>query len=177
MNTTTTNTFPLVDKPSMEKINKLHPKVRQEVMQIVQEINTLLSGRSKVRIAQGLRTFAEQDALFKQRPKVTNARGGQSIHNYGLAFDFALMYDKDGNGTYEVLSWDTIKDFDRDGKADWMEVVNAFKALGFTWGGDFKSISDSPHLEKNFGRTWKDFQLMHDARKFLPGTTYVNFNY
>ena len=45
-----------------------------------------------VEVVQGLRTFAEQDALFAQgRSKkgqiVTNAKGGQSNHNYGLAVD------------------------------------------------------------------------------------------
>jgi hypothetical protein len=74
-----------IDKPSQDKINKLHPSVREEVAQIVNECNEVLNGRSQVRIAQGLRTFAEQDALYKQRPKVTNAKGGQSVHNYGFA--------------------------------------------------------------------------------------------
>jgi len=165
-------------KVSLPRAMQLHPAIRQQVIDTITNLeNNHFPKTVMIRIVQGLRTIAEQNALFLKRPKVTNARGGQSIHNYGLAFDFALMYDKDGNGTYETLSWDTVKDFDRDGKADWMEVVNAFKALGFTWGGDFKSISDSPHLEKNYGRTWRDFKLMHDAKKFIPGTTYVNFNY
>lgn len=30
------------------------------------------------------------------------------------------------------------KDFDGDGKADWMEVVAVFKKYGWEWGGDWK---------------------------------------
>jgi hypothetical protein len=45
---------------------------------------------------QGVRTFAEQDALYAQGRtrkglRVTNAKGGQSYHNYGLAADCALL--------------------------------------------------------------------------------------
>ncbi|MEK4456343.1 M15 family metallopeptidase [Paenibacillus sp. FSL R10-2748] len=42
-------------------------------------------------ITQGLRTYAEQDALYAQgrngdkRPKVTKVRGGYSNHNFGFA--------------------------------------------------------------------------------------------
>lgn len=81
----------MVDKVTQDRISKLHPSVRDEVTKIIEEINTkFLTGRAKVRIAQGLRTFAEQDALYAQgrtKPgkKVTNAKGGQSVHNYGFA--------------------------------------------------------------------------------------------
>ena len=30
--------------------------------------------------------------------KVTNAKAGQSIHNYGLAWDIVLLFDKNGDG-------------------------------------------------------------------------------
>ena len=89
------------------------------------------------------------------------------------AFDFVLMYDKDNNSTYEVLSWDINYDFDKDGIKDWMEVVSPFKALGYTWGGDFKSIPDSPHLEKSFGYNWRDLLAKYNNNDFIPGTKYV----
>ena len=43
------------------------------------------------RIISGTRTFAEQDVLFKQKPKVTNARGGQSNYNFGIAWDVGIF--------------------------------------------------------------------------------------
>lgn len=133
----------------MEKIDTLHPKIKDEVKTLINEINTkILTSDVKMLLTQGLRTFEEQDALAKQVSKVTNAKGGQSIHNYGLAFDFCLKKGKEA-------IWDTNKDFDGDKNPDWMEIVTLFKSKGYTWGGDFKSIHDAPHLEKTFGHTWQ----------------------
>lgn len=91
-------------------------------------------------ITQGLRTIAEQNALYAQGrskpgPIVTNAKGGTSYHNYGLAFDFALLLP---NGT--SLSWDINRDGDKDKTADWQEVVQEAKRLGLEWGGDWTSL-------------------------------------
>lgn len=102
-------------------------------------------------ITQGLRTLAEQDALYAQgRTKpgsiVTNARGGYSYHNYGLAVDFALLLP---NGS--SVSWDMTRDGDKDGEADWAEVIQEAKALGFESGGDWTSFKDYPHLQMTFG--------------------------
>src|SRR5690606_35479001 len=110
----------------------------------------------RLRFAQGLRTIAEQDALYAQgRTKpgsiVTNAKGGQSVHNYGLAFDIVILYDKDKNGTFETASWSRTEDLDKNKKADWMEVVEYFKSKGWNWGGDWRSFKDYPHFEKTFG--------------------------
>jgi peptidoglycan L-alanyl-D-glutamate endopeptidase CwlK len=131
-----------MDNITKQRIEKLHPSVRNEILQIVSECDKALTGRAKVRIAQGMRTFAEQDALYKQRPKVTNAKGGQSIHNYGLAVDIVLIIDG------KTASWDTAKDWDNDKISDWMEVVKIFKSHGWNWGGDWKSFKDLPHFEK-----------------------------
>jgi peptidoglycan L-alanyl-D-glutamate endopeptidase CwlK len=144
--------YPLVDGPSLLKINKLHPSVRTEVCKIVTEINTVLTGRGKVRIAQGLRTFAEQDALFKQRPKVTNARGGQSVHNYGFAVDIVLIIDG------KTASWDVKKDWDGDKVADWDECVKVFAKYGWNWGGNWQSFKDMPHFDKIGFSNWKILQ-------------------
>ena len=147
----------------MSKIATLHPEIRDEVQQKVDYINAnVLTGKVKMIVTQGLRTFAEQDALFNQKPKVTNAKGGQSIHNYGLAFDFCLV---DGGKTI----WDTAKDFDGDKKPDWMEVVKVFKDAGYTWGGNFRSIYDAPHFEKTFGHTWQQLLELKKANKTKEG--------
>ncbi|KGE20687.1 M15 family metallopeptidase [Paenibacillus wynnii] len=104
-------------------------------------------------ITQGLRTIEEQEALYAQgRTKpgsiVTNAKGGTSYHNYGLAVDFALLLP---NGS--AVSWDLKRDGDCDKATDWGEVVDEAKELGFEWGGDFTSIKDAPHFQMSFGLT------------------------
>lgn len=162
----------MVDQKTLERIKLLHPKVRAEVEDLyLNKIVPALSGRAMCRFAYTLRTFAEQDALYAQgRTKlfdsagnrlgiVTKAKGGQSIHNFGLALDIVLLLDN------KTASWDTVHDFDKDGKSDWMEVINIFKAAGWTWGGDWKSIKDAPHVEKTFGLTWKDCLALKNAGK------------
>jgi peptidoglycan L-alanyl-D-glutamate endopeptidase CwlK len=104
-----------------------------------------------LRFAYVYRSVNEQNKLFAQRPKVTNARGGQSIHNYGMAFDIVILKDKDNNGTFETASFDIDE--------HWMKVVKFFKAKGWTWGGDWKSFKDAPHFEKTFGHTWRTLQI------------------
>lgn len=165
------------DQVSIERAAKLHPKVRQEVIDIITKAEAGFPPTIKVRIVQGLRTIAEQDALYAQgRTKpgqiVTKARGGRSYHNYGIAVDFSLLYDKNGDGNFEELSWDTKKDFDTDGIADWQEVVRAFEAKGWEWGGKFRTFPDYPHVQKSFGYTVKQLFTLVGLGKVTDG--YVN---
>ncbi len=136
-----------MDKVTQQRIATLHPLVRDEVTKIIQEIDTQLTGRATVRITQALRTFAEQNKLYAQGrtskgPKVTNAKGGQSIHNYGFAVDICLIIDG------KTASWDMKEDWDNDGIADWMECVAIFKKHDWLWGGDWKTFKDGSHFEK-----------------------------
>lgn len=147
------------DKITLDKIALMHPKVRQEVQDMYMHANNNILGKGiRLRFAYTLRTIKEQNELYAQGRTepgkiVTNAKGGQSVHNYGLAFDIVLLYDKDGNGTFETASWDLNTDFDKDKIADWMEVTNYFKSCGWEWGGDWKSFKDYPHFQKTFENT------------------------
>ena len=157
------------DQKTLERIQLLHPKLRDEALELYDEILASLTGSAICRFAYTLRTFAEQDALFAQgrsKPgkRVTNAKGGQSYHNYGLAIDIVLILDKDKNGTFETAAWDVKSDFDGDKKADWMEVVQVFKRYGFEWGGDWKFL-DLPHFQKTFGKSIYELRALHTAGK------------
>ena len=164
-----------MDKVTLQRIDLLHPALREEAKAIYAEICEALKGRAICRFAYTLRTYAEQDALFLQKPKVTNAKGGQSYHNFGLAIDIVLLVDKDKNGTFESASWETNVDFDGDGVADWMEVVKIFKLHGWAWGGDWKFI-DKPHFEKTFGISVKELDRRVQFKVVLPGTNYPKLN-
>ena len=157
------------DEKTLERIQLLHPKLRDEALTMYDEIVTALTGTAACRFAYTLRTFAEQDALFAQgRTKpgaiVTKAKGGQSYHNYGLAIDIVLLVDKDKNGTFETASWDLKTDFDGDGKSDWQEIVAIFKRYGYEWGGDWK-FNDAPHFQKTFGKSIAELQTLHKTGK------------
>jgi peptidoglycan L-alanyl-D-glutamate endopeptidase CwlK len=138
-----------MDKATQERIEKLHPSVRIEMQRIIEKCNSLLTGRAQVRIAQGLRTFAEQDALYLKIPKVTNAKGGQSIHNYGFAVDIVLIIDG------KTASWDTKKDWDGDKVSDWDECVKVFASYGWSWGGSWATFKDMPHFDKIGLNNWR----------------------
>lgn len=150
------------DKITIDRIKEAHPKLRDKMLQDYREANNLLGKGARLRFAYVFRSNALQDKLYSQKPKVTNAKGGQSIHNYGLAFDIVLLYDNDGNGTFEEASWSMIKDFDKDSKADWMEVTNFFKSKGYEWGGDWKKFKDNPHFQMDFGFDWKTLKARVD---------------
>ena len=164
-----------MDKITLDRIKLAHPKFRDELSEQYKEINSLLPKGVRLRFAYVYRSIAEQDALFKQRPKVTNAKAWQSIHQYGLAFDIVLLYDLDNNGTFETASWDMNKDFDKDKIADWMEVTNYFKSKGYEWGGDWR-FKDSPHFQKAFNLTWQQMKSKIDKEDYIleNGIKYIN---
>ncbi|RZK45996.1 MAG: M15 family peptidase [Pedobacter sp.] len=179
-----------MDSVSLERIKSLHPKLRDEAKVILEEVEKTLTGKAMCRFTFTLRSWEEQDGLYalgrtKANPDgktakkplgniVTNAKAGDSFHNYGLAVDIALVIDTDGDGKYDKGSWDTKGDYDQDKKADWMEVVAIFKKHGWEWGGDWTSFKDMPHFQKAFGHTLKDLKAKYAKKDFIPGTTYLN---
>jgi peptidoglycan L-alanyl-D-glutamate endopeptidase CwlK len=156
-----------MDTPTRNRIAKLHPSVRAEVTTIIKECDTALTGRAKVRVTQGLRTFAEQNALYQQGrttpgKKVTNAKAGQSIHNYGFAIDICLIIDS------KIASWDTAKDWDNDQVADWYECVKIFAKHGWEWGGNWKTFKDLPHFDKKGFNSWRKLsKLKQDKNGYV----------
>lgn len=115
----------LINNPRLKKV---HPHLADKVQRI---IDLAKADGIELLITQGLRTFAEQDALFKKRPKVTNARGGQSMHNYGLAVDFAVMVSG-------KISWD---------EKLYRPIGKYADIVGLEWGGNFHTFKDMPHVQ------------------------------
>lgn len=151
------------DEITLKRIQTFHPQYREWLKELYLEANNkLLPKGIRLRFTHVLRTIEEQNKLYNQRPKVTNAKGGESIHNYGLAFDIVILLDKDNNGTFESISYVNDK--------YWLRIVEFFKSKGFKWGGDFKSFKDTPHFELSKGRTWRDFKAMKTYTK--DGLTY-----
>lgn len=162
-----------MDKISLDRIQTLHPKIRQEVLELYTKANNIELGKGcRLRLSYTFRTFEEQDALYAQgRTKpgdvVTKAKGGQSIHNYGLAFDIVLLYDKDGDGKFEEVSWDTKRDGDKDGIPDWLEVTKVFLAGGYTNGFITNGKKwDLPHFQKDFGLSWQKMKTKLDKKEY-----------
>jgi peptidoglycan LD-endopeptidase CwlK len=108
------------------------------------------------RIISGTRTYAEQNALFAKRPKVTNARGGQSNHNFGIAWDVGIFE----NGKY--YTGDTKKE----DKA-YVELGDFIKANvnGLEWGGDWTTFVDKPHYQLATGKSVSQVRALFEKGK------------
>lgn len=178
-----------MDKLTIDKISTLHPKIRQRVLDAYIYVNNKLLGKGvRLRFVYTTRTNEEQNELFaqgrtklfdkkgKRLGKVTNAKGGESIHNYHLAWDIVLLLDKDGDGKFESATYEML-DFDKDGKADWMECVEYFKSIGATWGGSWRFV-DKPHFEMTFGHSWRTLkQMVENGNTFTETINGKNYTY
>jgi peptidoglycan LD-endopeptidase CwlK len=122
-----------VDPRSEKAIAALQPEVRPYARALVLKAASM---GITIKIISGLRTYEEQNALFAQgRTKagkiVTNARGGFSNHNFGIAFDI---------GVFDGSSY--IPESPR------YKAVGALGTeLGLEWGGNWKTIKDEPHFQ------------------------------
>ena len=159
-----------MDKLTLKRIKEAHPILRDRLKKDYLYCNNKLLGRGvRLRFAWVFRTPEEQRALYDKKPKVTNAKEWQSIHNYGLAFDIVLLYDNDGDGRFEEASWDMTRDGDFDGIADWVEVIKLFKSRGYEWGGNWNSIRDYPHFQQTFGYDWRYLK-----KEYEKGNTFID---
>ena len=148
-----------VSQRNEKAIARLHPQVRGLVRKFINDVYT--AHQIQLVIVQDYRTYAQQDALYaKGRTAsgsiVTNARGGQSNHNFALAVDIFPLWD-DGK-------------LHMDGKSDkknieiLKKVAPVGKNIGLEWGGDWKSIVDNPHFQLKTGKTMSQLrQLTKDA--------------
>lgn len=159
-----------MDKYTRQRIEKLHPSVIEEVTNIINDCDKALSGKAKIRITESFRTIEEQNLIFSQGrstpgKKVTNAKGGQSIHNYGFSVDMCLIIGE------KAASWDTKKDWDNDKVADWYECVKIFAKNGWEWGGNWKTFKDMSHFEKRDFNSW---QKLSKLKKDKNGYVILN---
>jgi peptidoglycan LD-endopeptidase CwlK len=126
--------FGLFDARSESNIATLVPKSQI----VARKFLSLLNGFD-VRIISGTRTYSEQDMLFRKgrygnkESKVTNARGGQSNHNFGIAWDIGLFE----NGSY-------ITD---DDKYKVLSATVLTHIPELEWGGAWTTFKDFPHYQ------------------------------
>lgn len=128
----------------MRDIKQLHPILQQKV----EQLKTLCAQSGIIiGISECLRTVAEQDALYaKGRTSagsiVTNCKGStySSMHQWGVAFDFYIMVDVDGDGQVSDDSFNNSTGlFDK--------VGSLGQSIGLEWGGAWKSIVDKCHFQ------------------------------
>lgn len=103
----------------------------------------------RIQVTQGLRTWKEQDRLYAKgrtgapigkKHRVTNAKGGSSYHNFGLAFDTVVLSSKG------KPDWDSSN-------PAWKRAGQIGKSVGLEWGGSWKTFKDFPHFQYTAGLT------------------------
>lgn len=122
---------------SVKRLKLLEPRFKVAIEKLLKEAH---AKGLNVQVASGFRSFDEQDALFEQGrskpgPIVTNAKRGQSAHNYGRAVDlFFLVNEKAdwGIGKFKMLA-QLAKDLE----------------LPLMWAGEWKSFKEFCHFESN----------------------------
>src|SRR5215831_5411157 len=144
-----------VDARSEENIKTLKPEVQVLARKLVE---TAVAQGINVKVIGGSRTYAQQNDLYAQgRTKpgqvVTKAKGGQSWHNFQMAFDIGIFSD-DGKKYYGEH-----KDYARCGKIG--------EDLGLEWGGRWEFV-DEPHFQYNpKGLSLAQVRQKHEAGEDL----------
>lgn len=163
-----------MEPKSEPKLIGLNPRL----VEAIRVLDTLFRARFPgdfLRVAQGLRTWEEQAAIYAQgrdangkvinkRMVVSNAPPGHSQHNFGLAVDlipFTLLQQPGWASTSPL----------------WEELGEMGEGLKLTWGGRWRT-PDLPHFQiqgkwpvspndaqrqtfvaGGFDKVWKDGQL------------------
>jgi peptidoglycan L-alanyl-D-glutamate endopeptidase CwlK len=127
--------FGKFDARSEGNIITLLPKAQIEARKFLQLCKN--AGKD-VRIISGTRTYNEQNTIYAQGrttpgPVVSHARGGQSNHNFGIAWDIGIF----NNGSYSINDEEYISLADT--------ILPHITTL--EWGGNWHSIKDNPHYQ------------------------------
>lgn len=156
----------MIDDRSAKYLDTLIPEVKPAFAQFLLEVKDLLREEGlDYRIICGTRTFEAQAALYAKGrtapgPRVTNARPGSSMHNFGLAIDCGVFRGKhyldDGTPEEKRLA---------DNMHKLAGSVCAKHKL--RWGGNFKSIYDPPHFEYNTPYSLAELRALREQKRPL----------
>ena len=127
------------------KLEDLHPTV-QEMAQSF--INKCAEQGIDVLITSTFRDIESQNALYAQGRTtpgsiVTKAKGGQSFHNFKVAFDFVPLM----NGK---AMWNDTATFEKCGAIG--------ESCGLEWAGRWKNFKELAHLQYTAGLSLRDLQ-------------------
>ncbi len=104
------------------------------------------------------RDFQEQNRLYargrtvltehgQRVRKVTNAKAGQSFHNFRLAFDVVPL--RHGKPVWRTDGADAML---------WQRIGNIGEEVGLEWAGRWKKFREYPHFQYTGGHPLSHFQ-------------------
>ena len=137
------------EERSYKVFDGLQPDFKEKVIRWYEECK---EEGLKILVYCGYRSNEDQEKLYKQGrstkgKKVTNARAGQSFHNYGRAIDFVPV---------------------KNGESSWDDTASYIKAqrIGKEFG--LRPISwELPHLEDGSFKNWRELQASQKPAKTL----------
>jgi peptidoglycan L-alanyl-D-glutamate endopeptidase CwlK len=127
----------------------LNPDFKQKVVRWYEECK---NEGLQILVYCGFRSDKEQDALYRKGRTaggqvVTNARAGQSFHNYGRAIDYVPV---------------------KNGEASWDDAATYLKAQRIAKEFGLRPISwELPHLEDDSFKNWRELKAMANPKKLL----------
>ena len=126
-------------------LSDLNPKVAAMCSEF---INSCKKNNIDIIITSTYRDAESQNALYAQGrtlpgKKVTNAKAGQSFHNWRVAFDFVPIV-----GGKAIWNDDTL----------WTKCGEIAEGIGLEWAGRWKTFKETAHCQYTGGLTLADFQ-------------------
>jgi len=136
-------------------LNDLHPLVKSKALG---HVAACKAAGIDLLITCTYRDNDAQNALYAQGRtapgrKVTNARGGQSFHNYRVAYDVVPL--RNGKPVWGTTGEDGVL---------WEKVGALGEIWGLEWAGRWTRMKEFPHFQYRGGLTLQDFQ----SGKSLP---------
>lgn len=131
------------------RLEDLHPVVHEKARLMIERCQKV---GIDILVTSTYRDHESQNALYAQGrtapgPKVTNARGGQSFHNWRVAFDVVPL--RNGKPVWGTTGEDL---------ALWHQVGRMGESCGLEWAGRWKSFPEFPHFQWTNGLSLADFQ-------------------
>jgi peptidoglycan L-alanyl-D-glutamate endopeptidase CwlK len=121
---------------SIERLSEICPVLSNRIRRIDATLPSL-----SIQVTQGLRTWAEQDALYAQGRTepgsiVTHSRGGFSWHNFGLAADLVPEDIIPGQPDWNLSH------------PAWARMVSVAESIGLVSGAEWRGEDlDTPHVQ------------------------------
>lgn len=141
-----------LDPATTDRLKPIYPDIKRRLLLVYADMRRITGYSMKV--TAGLRTWAEQDRLYAQGRTapgkiVTNAQGGDSMHNFACAADSAFF------GPDPYLSAHPR------GEQLWNEYGRIAMGYGLKWGGSWTKIMDRPHVQDTYGLSLDEVKAVY----------------
>ena len=143
-------------------LNNLHPTVAYLADLLLKKANAYFNPQGyQIKVVSTLRDWSEQQKIYNQGrttpgPIVSNAKPGNSVHNWGCAFDLGVFKDSHYLDNKVPKVAEVIH----------KQIAPMGKNIGLFWGGDFTSPKDNPHYQ--YTGSYSNSEFLAKAKAGVP---------